>query len=276
MDFRNATRREGPTGGRPVRVSRLGRQAGYTLVEMVFVITVVIVLMALTAVSVGGAVRSSRLAAERYYLTSLRTGVEQFKASFGFYPPLVRFVDANRAALFGEPFPDKFLEDPSEPRYSEISLPIYLLGIAGQSVDGYDGAGQARPRRDGTWDRAAPRVEPFFDPSRDAMRLRNGRLEDRWRTPIRYYRWEPTLEPKTLAGGAINPAVGEIKTHNIPHALFNAAEAGWGENRNEGAGIRSANFAIVSAGPDGVIYDGPSTDPAWMLMNKDNLVEVGR
>jgi type II secretory pathway pseudopilin PulG len=243
-------------------------------VELVFVISVVIVLMALTAVTVGGAIKSARISSERYYVSSLRMGVEQFKQAFGFYPPLVDFVAGDTV------FVNDNLEVPDNPRYSVYSLPVYLLGSGGVALDGYTGPGQARPLENGTWDRASPKVEPFLDPSRDAERVRPfggfSTLVDRWGRAIRYYRWEPTLEPKYLAGGVINPAVGEIQTHNIPRALYDAGEDTWVQDRNSAAGRRSGNFAIVSGGPDGVISDAPSTNPEWQVFNKDNIVEIGQ
>ncbi len=260
-------------GGRGGRSSRGGRTGpAFTLVEVVFVMTIVIVLMSLTAVVVGRAIRSARESSERQFVGSLRIGVEQFKNTFGFLPPLLE--DGSFGVIGGEALQNQGLA-----RYSTVSLPVYLLGSMPRGIDGYAGFGQGRPREDGTWDRGAPRNDPFFDLSRDSTRLRPfgpySQLVDRWGTPVRYYRWEPTLEPK-FDEGVLNPAAGEIKSANIPAALFDASEDNWGERLNSGAGMRSGSFAIVSAGPDGVIFGGPSSNAAWKALNKDNIVEVGR
>ncbi|MGD9688558.1 MAG: type II secretion system protein [Phycisphaerales bacterium] len=280
---------------------------GYTLVELVFTITVITVLMALTLVFIGGSVRQARVVSERLFMASLRLGVEQFEQSFGFLPPLID--DGNpyvgtfggvQVNIRGAGTPndlglaDRFLQDGGGARYSVLSLPTYLLGTAPAIVDGYEGVGQGKARADGTWDTAAPRNEPFVDVSRDAERLQPfgsftgfSTLLDRWGNSIRYYRWSPTLEPKYLDGGVLNPAVGEILSHNVPAAVLDAGELGQTIETNAGTGMRSGLFAIVSAGPDGLIgsaawssRDAGGHDPvlssAPKPANRDNIVEVGR
>lgn len=267
-----------PVGSRGRRA-----RAGYTLVELVFTMTLIVVLMALTLVTVGSMMKQARLATERQYIGALKLGVEQFKQSFGFYPPLVTAVVGDRALLQGagaDPSGvSRYLQDENNPRASVYSLPVYLMGSAGRFVDGYDGAGQGRPKPDGTWDTGAPRTEPFIDPSRDRERLQPAgqfsQLVDRWGSPIYYFRWEPTMHPKFIEGGALNPQFGEVKSANIPYALYNAAEDRWADKANSAAGLRAAAFAIVSPGPDGRISFERSTEPGWYV-NDDNLMETGR
>lgn len=255
---------------------RAGR--GFTLVEVVFVVTIIIVLMALTAVTVGRSVRAARVASERQYILSLRIGVEHFKSTFGFLPPLVTgFSPTGGPAVAPASVPG----GPILSGRSPFSLPIYLLGTMGAAYDGYDGLSQGTPREDGTWDTSAPANSAVFDLSRDPTRLRaaagpGGKvINDRWVRPIYYYRWEPSIQPR-FVNGLPNPLAGEVISDNIPPALFDLSEKTWAQNINTGQALRSGAFAIVSGGADGLIYDGPSTNPLWRALNADNIVEVGQ
>ncbi len=249
-----------------------GSRRGYTLVELVFTMTLIVVLMALTLVTVGSMVKQARLAAERQFLGSLKMGVEQFKQSFGFYPPLVGLgANLQQQRL-----------DSTGNHSSPYSLPYYLLGIGDRLLDGYDGPGQGRPKEDGTWDTGAPMTDALIDVSRDRERYSpfTRVFQDRWGGAIEYFRWEPSMHGKFLPGGALNPQFGEVASANIPPALYDDTEDRWADKFNSAAGLRAGAFAIVSAGPDGQLNrlarsaDGNAA--LWDAQNKDNLAEVGR
>lgn len=147
------------------------RGRGFTLVEVVIVIALIVVLSALLLFAIGPSVKSARTASDLAFARSLGVGVEQFNQQFGFLPPLVDDFGApsanpggdpiERVALPGVPFirlktgdavrlPNdndplkqaKFLRyEVGQPdgarqstlRMSYFSLPFYLIGTAGET-----------------------------------------------------------------------------------------------------------------------------------------------
>ncbi len=141
---------------------------GFTLVEVVIMITLIVVLSALLLFAIGPAVKSARTASDQAFARSMGVGVEQFRQQFGFLPPLVD----DFAAQSSPPGP---IENPTSPtpfirlktgdtprlpndndaakqakflryevmqpegdnqttlRMSYFSLPFYLLGTAGEN-----------------------------------------------------------------------------------------------------------------------------------------------
>ena len=67
-------------------------RSGFTLIEVLVVITIIVILIALLLVSLAGARRSAGSAAERQSVVALKMGVEQFKNEHGFLPPMVKDV----------------------------------------------------------------------------------------------------------------------------------------------------------------------------------------
>ncbi len=180
------------------------------------------------------------------------------------------------------------LAAPNEPRWSTRSLPAYLFGGLGERVDGSRLAGSGKPSPDGTFDLAGRKFPPVldaapftrrlvgakFDTANNSVRAIDcGLLTDRWGGPIRYYRWSPTLhrrdggasgfdlrvwpvfpvnasQPNTIVPN--DPArAGEIRSYNVSPAVGDAAEE---------PALRRAQYAIVSAGPDGLFGDEPLDD----------------
>jgi prepilin-type N-terminal cleavage/methylation domain-containing protein len=216
-------------------------------------------------------------------------------------------------------------------RFSEHSLAYYLVGALPAAVDGIDGPGMLPPNPDGSFSKPGPtntrstRIRdgsparvytPYVDMGRNAPRL-DVSLEARvageptypfrYRLmapngkPYRYYRWERRTAADIQAQGAFTKwdfylptpnyaAEDEIDKLNIPSILGNP---------RENAGLRDAQYAIVSAGPDGYYGDMPfeaKDDDALFAMQsalgvprgtqynartreaarRDNIVEVGR
>lgn len=213
-------------------------------------------------------------------------------------------------------------------RFSEYSLAYYLVGALPAAVDGVDGPGMNPPQSDGTFSAitdskskrvsAAARVyQPFIDVSRGKPKLDvqlstpvagEPTFPVRYRLmapnglPYRYYRWEAR---KNGPGTKANPAKfqkwdffvakgytdeDDVDLLDVPSILGNP---------RENAELRSASYAIVSAGPNQYYGDMPleaGTDaqynemqaklgvPAGSQYNartrdaarKDNIVEVGR
>lgn len=214
-------------------------------------------------------------------------------------------------------------------RFSEYSLAYYLTGALPASMDGVDGPGMNPPQSDGSFsvtkDSKSTRVssavrvyEPMIDVSRGRPKLDVQVVQSpgfgepqfpvRYRLlapnglPYRYYRWEPRkYGPNT----ALNPQPfdkwdfydikefapeDDVDRLNIPSILGNP---------RENAELRSASYAIVSAGPNQFFGDMPleaATDAEFGDMQaklgvpsgnqynartreaarKDNVVEVGR
>ncbi len=231
------------------------------------------------------------------------------------------------SALVGRYIPDR--------RFSEHSLAYYLVGALPTAVDGIDGPGMLAPNQDGTFSKPGPtntrsaRIQsgsparvytPFVDIGRNAPRL-DISLEARvagepaypfrYRLiapngkPYRYYRWDRRTAADIQEQAKVqNPVIkwdfylptpddapeDEIDKLNIPSILGNP---------RDNAGLRDAEYAILSAGPDGYYGDMPfegKEDDALFAMQsalgvprgtqynartreaarRDNIVEVGR
>lgn len=192
-------------------------------------------------------------------------------------------------------------------RYSECSLPYYLVGpvevelttnMTGASVpiDGVPGPGFLKPVRDGTYvvptetlsangsGRLGQKYEPFFRPNGSSVKMyfnpgptKEDRADlsfrDRNDVPIRYYRWVK-----------FDVRVDREPINNwlrVPVIVGDPEKA---------PNLRDASFAIVAAGPDGAFGDEPvaelrqklglaadaSEAMARMKAMEDNIVEVGK
>ncbi len=288
---------------------------GFTLIEITVVVVIITILSALTLVGVGGAIRSARRASEIELLRNLSRGVESFQQQFGFPPPLVDDknpmgpietvgtkkririageVDGNDAATtrylrYQDPDPTKntvdSVVDPANfgksYRYSELSIPYYILGVLDKTIDGIDGPGFTKPQAEGQFSKVGGKIGPLFDVSNISERLANSstdptqtRLLDRWKLPIRYFRWDPLLH----VAGSVDPRVGKRfkQWDNVPLAN-NPKQAGevrdyncppiFGDPRDNSS-LRNAKWALVSHGPDGQIdYNEP-----FGAENADNIM----
>lgn len=182
------------------RVARHAGRRGFTLVEVVIMITLIVVLSALLLFAIGPAVKSARTASDQAFARSMGVGVEQFRQQFAFLPPLVDDF-ATGGPIETPPNPAlpfirlktgdtvlprndavnqaRFLRHEDTPpdganqstlRMSYFSLPFYLLGTAGENntdemmnakVDGVQGPGFTQPLADGTFTRSGTRHEPM-------------------------------------------------------------------------------------------------------------------
>lgn len=285
--------------GKPARPARLARSArrAFTLVEAVLVVAIIIVLTGLLFVAVGQSIKLARRTVEQQFVRSLKVAVDQFKQQYGFLPPLLNDAQpldetANRVRLVavnGTEANDllefaRFLRYEKPPasaaRYSTRALPVYLLGGLGKQIGGTDQPGFGQPAADGTFDRAGKKSAPLFDTSSSSERLQRtattdpGEFRDRWGRAIRFYRWTPTLHtdrdpppdclypfPPTPPGNVAGRK-GEVRSYNVPPAVGDPAEE---------QGLRSAAYAIVSAGADGLFGDEP-IDNLRSLMGLDASV----
>jgi len=217
----------------------------------------------------------------------------------------------------------------SDIRYSKFALPFYLAGVGGKRLDGVAGPGFARPQSNGLFvgvgypvGSTRDRYEPVVDPDKGSFKQVIGYSEsleylehatpepgtieptdsevaflDPWGRAYRYYRWEPgRFESGRLV-------VENTLDLNIPPVLLDPNL--YAEVRNDlnmageidltsgNAELRSARFAVVSAGTDGLFgtepieriaralrVDEPTALTAQVqlrgLVMEDNLVGLGK
>lgn len=278
---------------------------GFTLIEGSVVIIIISLLAGILLTALAGARRAARANAEKQFIATLKIGVQQFKTDQGILPPLVddnvqlrAAGPASVVAIRGVPpantNPSRVVEylsfanaaEDTLPRYSELSLPYYLLGTLNAVVDGVDGLGFTQVAQDGQFTRKGRAFKPLVSTEKEAHRFglpqgtppdptepnRLARLWDGYsrnrinQLPTRYYRWLPTFYQRN---DAPTPAdVGRVKSYNVPFAVGDVKLS---------PGLRDAEFAVVGTGRDGLFGDeaGLSTSDAEAA-RADNIVEVGR
>jgi hypothetical protein len=267
---------------------------GFSIIELLFVILIIFLLMGLLIGGIRFASSRAKGAADLNAVKALGQGANNFKQQFGFFPPLVRdgydpafpggpLKPISQPPLFvpmiysvSDPAHLTFLKGPSilttqgpDMRFSLYSLPYYLLGAL--DVDGQPGPGFRAPKRDGSFEQAGRLFDPFFDVSRNAKAVfetqaNTGKIElrDTHGVAFRYYRW--------MNGNAQNNVVTAADLH-IPEMVAGA---------NAGPDIKSAEYAIVGAGPNGLFGDefelvpatGPNAHPQYMKI-EDMAIKLG-
>jgi hypothetical protein len=227
------------------------------------------------------ALKGGRNAGEQAILRGLVQGCNAFKQDNNNMPPPL--VDDDAMNVRGGPidlltdpnhprprvWPGAFLASevtPDEQRFSKYSLSYYLIGVLDARTDGVDGPGYTKVEDDGSFSRKGARIEPKYNTGRDPSRVMTETdpahnpsqrvvLLDRWKNPIRYYRWKPSY----IQGGG---KAGLINQYHVPRAVGDP---------NTQPELRNAEFAVVSLGPDG------GTDPAkpWpnRASNQDGTVD---
>jgi type II secretory pathway pseudopilin PulG len=282
----------------------------FTLVELLVMIIIVTVLIGLLVVGMRHAFLGARRAAGIQNVNSLKVAVQSFKNDFGFVPPLVKDgypttpdttgplrVAGSRTLpnvySFSDPAELDFLQNnpprAGDYRFSVYSLSYYLMGTLEKDIDGVEGPGARKPKRDGAFDLLDNKTfEPYFDLKDTDIAFNawqsnqdesSGRFElrDPNGVPYRYYRWAQGDPADPDRRGVLNAP-----------ALVEAAK--------ERAELGQAEFAIVAAGADKVFGDigtgetleqiedalgqrftGPDAErDAENAARADNIVEVGR
>jgi competence protein ComGC len=320
-------------GVRPRVKGRAARRPGFTITEFLLTLIIVFMLITLLIVAVNRAKSAAAMAAERHNVNAMKIGVEYFQQEFGFQPPLVRDYNAEKYLDYANKVPDPpaipganedgplnsetfdpqvystgnppdlaFLRaeqidfDPSKQkdyRFSEYSIPYYLIGTLGATpngklIDGVKGPGFRTPTRAGSFMDSGRQFDAFFTPSSRAQGVvatdaAAGRFELRDANGVayRYYRWEQ--------GRANGADIGELvdipEDFNVPDLVGDA-----GDN----VALRGATWAIVAAGPNGVFGDATEgvdmdAEEYWAFKlgsgspeqlkrraREDNIVEVGQ
>jgi type II secretory pathway pseudopilin PulG len=268
-----------------VKTTNAGIRAGsrgFTIMEILVSILVIFTLMGLLIVGARHVRKLARSSADRAAVTSLKQAVVQFRTTTGFLPPLVKDqtpLNTGRPSIYVASVPadgtalrlapDFNTATPGAPdlRFSLYSIPYYVIGaldVPGPApnpnnlpIDGVAGPGFLMPKRDGTFERAGRKFESFFDLGKSGKSLfaadaPNGRvvLRDANEVAFRYYRW--------LRGDAPNTGPTTPPPLNVPGIFITDL----GPPKVIDPEFRSADFAIVGAGPNGVFGDEADL-PAW-------------
>jgi type II secretory pathway pseudopilin PulG len=150
-------------------------------------------------------------------------------------------------------------------RFSIYSLPFYLVGVLDEPrttavatsapIDGAPGPGFRKPRSDGQFESAGRRYDPFFAVGSGSTSLYTtdvaaGRIElrDRSGTAFRYYRWERATGALPSLPASPTPAQLDV------YRAYFAVPRMVGDPVDQES-LRSATFAVVGAGPNGIFGD---------------------
>ncbi|MBT7351945.1 MAG: prepilin-type N-terminal cleavage/methylation domain-containing protein, partial [Phycisphaerae bacterium] len=133
----------------------MSSRRGFTMVEIMVVMAIIVVLIGLLIVAASGARQAAMASTTGSRLTALSQATTRFETDAGYLPPL---LDNDRAGIDGlEPnrktrangYPDYLAT--MQRRYSYTSPAEYLLGYGTAAEDGQDGFGIRRPGEDGFW-----------------------------------------------------------------------------------------------------------------------------
>ncbi len=259
------------------------RRRGFTLIELLVVIAIVVLLIGVLIVGMGRAMKLARKTATQQDVIALKNSVEQFRQDFGFLPPLVKdgytgtpdpsgpliWVSNGRGVPnvynFADATEKAFLKKDSSPdyRFSIYSLSYYIMGALNKDVDGVDGPGAMKPKRDGSFDRLTNQTyQPYFDPKSGkvaSIDAANGRIElqDGNGVAYRYYRWA-----HREAGDSGYDSKKPLLNLSVPKLFLDDPGGSSGSPAEEKPELRNAAYAIVAAGADGVFGDiGVERDP---------------
>ncbi len=143
-----------PVRNNPVRP----RRRGFTVIEILIVVGVIILLLSILIVAMNKAVQAAQAANTSNLLNSLQQGLIRFKEDIGYYPPILGGEPPPTTAaawrtLFPppDPLPLPAYRDNVQKWFSITSLPDYLIGYGGDQADAFDGLGIRTPGRDGVW-----------------------------------------------------------------------------------------------------------------------------
>ncbi|MEE8154523.1 MAG: hypothetical protein V3T53_06130 [Phycisphaerales bacterium] len=126
-------------------------RGGFTIVELLIVIAMIILLLSILIVAVNRASRTAQITNTRALMNSISQSLERFKEDVGYYPPVLG--------------PDRELLDPLDPValtpdeyrdqiqlwYSVTTLADYFIGYGDDQQDAYDGVGIRHPSPDAVW-----------------------------------------------------------------------------------------------------------------------------
>ena len=126
---------------------RQNRPRGFTIVELLITMALIILLLSILTVAIASVTRTSQSANTRALMNSIKQALASFKADVGYYPPV---LDENRD-LFTPWGVD------ANDWYSETALADFLFGYGNEQQDGHGNPGGRpaigirHPGPDGVW-----------------------------------------------------------------------------------------------------------------------------
>ena len=117
---------------RPPISKRSAFRLGFTLVELLIVITVIGILVGLLLPAINSAVRTSRELAIRTEMVQIEQAIESFRTEYGFYPPSFEQFDRSTAGGVDHPGLSAFLRflNRVAPNHQEASTANTFMGSA--------------------------------------------------------------------------------------------------------------------------------------------------
>lgn len=129
---------------------------GFSLIEMLIVVAIILVLLSIILVALSRASRQGQKVNTQFLMTSINQALVTFEKDMGYLPPVLGDPAAGAPndlrSLFSPP-------DPTAPTYaaaiqdwySITSLAEYLIGYGNDQQDAHDGLGIRAPGTDGVW-----------------------------------------------------------------------------------------------------------------------------
>jgi type II secretory pathway pseudopilin PulG len=244
-------------------VGRKGAASGFTLVELLLVMGIIVMLVGLLFPAVNAAVTAVRIAATQNTINNLSAGLEAFKVDWGVYPPSSSGKDGWPPSSWG---------GPSDGYYA---LAYYLMGANGMGWGSlYNNLGPFG----GT---ATAAYSPYFkitvlpspnaspDPVQDAFKP--GKV-------IFYYRYDPAENPPyTIAGNRGSGILGDTSSANfLSQAGLELLARPLDAATNTKRWLRQ-DYLLISAGADrywGYVMETGSGS-ATRVVQTENVADVG-
>ncbi len=166
MKHRTTSSQTSANAGQVLRMQPLQQHVhrhGFTLLELMITVGIIALLISMVIVG-GGHVRQLADARKTgQILVSVKTGIQQFEKSFGYYPPLL--VDEKSETEFmSVPIDEDARKD--QGFYSTMNLVPYLTGIGDINLDGNPEPDTGKESDDNYHDDGQP-GEGFRDPGED-------------------------------------------------------------------------------------------------------------
>lgn len=274
------------------RGARGSRAPGFTLIELLVVVAIIALLLGITGAIFAGAFATGKRAATEQFMRNIAFGLEQFKNDFNYYPPMIdRHRHAIESLPSAQAVEEELAENRFNSMFS-LPLYLVGVGDLNADMkddgadDGAAGPGIRDPGPDRSWggaaDRAAARathVGRVYGPYIDVGAGRNFRLlnymedltaderadtpeaevkglyvfEDRWNTPIRYYRSWPVRDVSDPKKHSLDRTPIELVRKDVVGARPDAGTLDAAMDRD----LLAAPFALLSAGEDGLFADAP-------------------
>jgi type II secretory pathway pseudopilin PulG len=117
------------------------RRPGFTLVEMLITVAIIIVLLTLLVSALVGVTRGGQRTRTQYLMTNIGTALVTFQKDLGYLPPILD-MQRNLMQPPEAPTPANGISAPAfaqnvQDWFSYTSLPEYLIGVGDRSEDGY-------------------------------------------------------------------------------------------------------------------------------------------